>query len=49
MKKLIIAGAITLFGLSNAQIKTGTVYVSGQVNYSKEENKAIILQSKTLK
>lgn len=40
MKKLILASAITLFGLSNAQIKTGTVYVSGQVNYSKEENKA---------
>ena len=40
MKKLIIASVITLFGLSNAQIKTGTVYVSGQVNYSKKENKA---------
>ena len=39
MKKLILASAITLFGLSNAQIKTGTVYVSGQVNYSKKENK----------
>lgn len=39
MKKLILASAITLFGLSNAQIKTGSVYVLGQVNYSKEENK----------
>jgi len=39
MKKLILAGAIALFGLSNAQIKTGTVYVSGQVSYTKEENK----------
>ncbi len=41
MKKLILAGAITLFGLSSAQIKTGTVYVSGQLSYSKEENKNI--------
>jgi len=40
MKKLILAGAIALSGLSNAQIKTGTVYVSGQANYSKEENKS---------
>lgn len=39
MKKIILTCAIALFGLSNAQIKTGTVYVSGQVNYSKEENK----------
>jgi hypothetical protein len=37
MKKIILAGAIALFGLSNAQIKTGTVYVSGQVNYTKEK------------
>ncbi|MPS64629.1 MAG: opacity protein [Chryseobacterium sp.] len=41
MKKIILAGAIVLFGLSNAQIKTGTVYISGQVSYSKEENKNI--------
>ncbi|MCA6066142.1 porin family protein [Chryseobacterium sp. RG1] len=39
MKKLIFGSAIALFGLSNAQIKTGTVYVSGQISYSKEENK----------
>jgi len=39
MKKLILASAIVLFGLSNAQINSGTVYVSGQVSYSKEENK----------
>ncbi|WP_326983755.1 outer membrane beta-barrel protein [Chryseobacterium sp. MYb264] len=39
MKKLILAVAITLFGLSNAQINRGAVYISGQVNYSKNEDK----------
>lgn len=39
MKKLIFGSAIALFGLSNAQIKTGTMYVSGQVNYTKAEDK----------
>lgn len=39
MKKLILAGAVALFGLSNAQIKTGTFYVSGQISYTQEENK----------
>ncbi|MBB4805630.1 opacity protein-like surface antigen [Chryseobacterium defluvii] len=38
MKKLLLAGAVALFGLSNAQIAKGTVYVSGQVGYSQEEN-----------
>ncbi|HCA09801.1 MULTISPECIES: outer membrane beta-barrel protein [unclassified Chryseobacterium] len=38
MKKLVLAGAIALFGLSNAQIAKGTAYISGQVGYSQEEN-----------
>jgi len=37
MKKLMMAGAIALFGLSNAQIAKGTVYLSGSVGYSQEE------------
>ncbi|OCK52483.1 opacity protein [Chryseobacterium sp. CBo1] len=37
MKKLLVAGAVALFGLSNAQIAKGTVYLSGTVNYSQEE------------
>ncbi|MEN4762086.1 outer membrane beta-barrel protein [Chryseobacterium sp. C39-AII1] len=39
MKKLLLASAVSLFGLSNAQINRGAVYISGQVNYSKNENK----------
>lgn len=38
MKKLVLAGAIALFGLSNAQIAKGTTYISGQVGYSQKEN-----------
>jgi len=38
MKKLLLAGAVALFGLSNAQIAKGTAYISGQVGYSQEEN-----------
>ncbi|MCU7613806.1 porin family protein [Chryseobacterium sp. GMJ5] len=38
MKKLLVASAVALFGLSNAQIAKGTVYVSGQVNYSQLED-----------
>jgi len=38
MKKLLLAGAVSLFGLSNAQIKTGTLYLSGQAGYSQEKN-----------
>ena len=38
MKKLLIASAVALFGLSNAQIAKGTVYLSGSVGYSQEEN-----------
>lgn len=39
MKKLILAGAIALFGLSNAQITKGNTYLTGQIGYSKKENK----------
>ncbi|RZJ50598.1 MAG: DUF3575 domain-containing protein [Chryseobacterium sp.] len=37
MKKLLIASAVALFGLSNAQIAKGTVYLSGSVGYSQSE------------
>ncbi|WBV57742.1 outer membrane beta-barrel protein [Chryseobacterium sp. PTM-20240506] len=37
MKKLLLASAIALFGLSNAQIAKGTTYLSGSVGYSQEE------------
>lgn len=38
MKKVLLAGAIALFGLSNAQIAKGTAYLSGSVGYSQEES-----------
>ncbi|MGE4514324.1 MAG: outer membrane beta-barrel protein [Chryseobacterium sp.] len=38
MKKVLLAGAIALFGLSNAQIAKGTTYVSGQVGYSSTQD-----------
>ncbi|MEG0760559.1 outer membrane beta-barrel protein [Chryseobacterium sp.] len=38
MKKLLIASAVALFGLSNAQIAKGTTYVSGTVGYSSTED-----------
>lgn len=38
MKKLLLAGAVALFGLSNAQIAKGTAYISGSVGYSQEES-----------
>ncbi|AYZ12286.1 porin family protein [Chryseobacterium arthrosphaerae] len=38
MKKLLLTGAIALFGLSNAQIAKGTTYLSGSVGYSREES-----------
>lgn len=37
MKKLLLAGAVALFGLSNAQIAKGTTYLSGSVGYSQVE------------
>lgn len=38
MKKLLIASAVALFGLSNAQIAKGTTYLSGTVNFSASED-----------
>ena len=38
MKKLLVASAIALFGLSNAQIAKGTTYISGQVGYEGVKN-----------
>ncbi|WP_370901488.1 outer membrane beta-barrel protein [Chryseobacterium gossypii] len=38
MKKLLLAGAVALFGLSNAQIAKGTTYLSGQVNYTSTQD-----------
>ncbi|KPE50731.1 outer membrane beta-barrel protein [Chryseobacterium indologenes] len=38
MKKILLAGAVALFGLSNAQIAKGTAYLSGQVTYAQEED-----------
>jgi hypothetical protein len=37
MKKVLLAGAVALFGLSNAQIAKGTAYLSGSVGYSQTE------------
>jgi outer membrane immunogenic protein len=39
VKKLIITISTVLFSLYHAQIDRGTVYVSGQLNYSRQENK----------
>lgn len=39
MKKVLLAGAIALFGLSNAQIAKGTAYLSGQINYSSVDDR----------
>ncbi|MGI9579683.1 outer membrane beta-barrel protein [Chryseobacterium sp. RRHN12] len=37
MKKIVLMGAVALFGLSNAQITKGTSYLSGQVEYYHNE------------
>ncbi|UTX49700.1 outer membrane beta-barrel protein [Chryseobacterium sp. MA9] len=37
MKKIVLMGAVALFGLSNAQIAKGTSYLSGQVGYYHSE------------
>lgn len=37
MKKTLLAGAVALFGLSDAQIAKGTSYVSGQAGYYHNE------------
>lgn len=38
MKKLLLAGAVAVFGLSDAQIAKGTTYLSGQVEYDHSES-----------
>ncbi|KMQ67263.1 opacity protein [Chryseobacterium sp. FH2] len=38
MKKVLLAGAIALFGLSNAQIAKGTTYLSGEINYTSTQD-----------
>lgn len=38
MKKVLIAGAVALFGLSNAQIAKGTTYLSGTLNFAASED-----------
>lgn len=38
MKRIVLMGAVALFGLSNAQIAKGTSYLSGQVGYYHSEN-----------
>lgn len=38
MKKLLVASAVALFGLSNAQIAKGTVYLSGQASFSQQND-----------
>ncbi|PWN61101.1 outer membrane beta-barrel protein [Chryseobacterium viscerum] len=37
MKRIVLMGAVALFGLSNAQIAKGTSYLSGQVGYYHSE------------
>ncbi|WP_294303551.1 outer membrane beta-barrel protein [uncultured Chryseobacterium sp.] len=38
MKRLLTAAAVTLYSLSNAQIKQGTAYISGEINYNTYKN-----------
>ncbi len=38
MKKLLLASAVALFGLSNAQIAKGTTYVSGVVGFTQDSD-----------
>ncbi len=49
MKKILIAGAALLYSFSNAQIKTGTVYISGEINYNTYENKSEYTKQQILK
>ncbi|CAI8805505.1 outer membrane beta-barrel protein [Chryseobacterium sp. IT-36CA2] len=46
MKKIVLMGAVALFGLSNAQIAKGTSYLSGQVEYNHSENNEYYNSSK---
>ncbi|WP_312991912.1 outer membrane beta-barrel protein [Chryseobacterium flavum] len=41
MKKLVLTGGIVLFSLSHAQIKRGSVYLSGQMEYQHNENNVL--------
>lgn len=41
MKKILLTGAIALFGLSQAQIAKGTAYLSGQVDYAHTERNEV--------
>ncbi|MCJ7932115.1 MAG: porin family protein [Chryseobacterium sp.] len=41
MKKILLTGAVALFGLSNAQIAKGTTYLSGQIEYHHNENNEV--------
>lgn len=38
MKKLLLATAVAFFGLTNAQIKKGTLYLSGQAGFSQNKD-----------
>lgn len=49
MKKIWIAGAALLYSLSNAQINTGTVYISGEIGYNTYENKNQYTKQQILK
>ncbi|MCP1300581.1 porin family protein [Chryseobacterium sp. S0630] len=46
MKKIVLMGAVALFGLSNAQIAKGTSYLSGQVGYYHSEKDEFNTQRK---
>ncbi|WP_343685986.1 outer membrane beta-barrel protein [Chryseobacterium gleum] len=46
MKKILLMGAVALFGLSNAQIAKGTSYLSGQVGYYHNESNKFETQIK---
>ncbi|MEN4762085.1 MULTISPECIES: outer membrane beta-barrel protein [unclassified Chryseobacterium] len=49
MKKVLLAGAIALFGLSNAQIAKGTTYLSGTVNFAASEDNNTNVKTNDLK
>lgn len=49
MKKLLVASAIAVFGLSNAQIAKGTTYISGQVGYEGKKDNNTDVSTDTFK
>ncbi|WEK70598.1 MAG: outer membrane beta-barrel protein [Candidatus Chryseobacterium colombiense] len=49
MKKLLLASAIALFGLSNAQIAQGTTYLSGTLNFAASEDNNTNVKTSDLK